>query len=727
MGDVRERPRALARLAAPALLVLAVFVAYGPSLRADFLDWDDNGHVYENEHIIAPGRYLEAWKHWEDVSFYPVTFTSFYIEWRVSGGKPWLFHLDNVLLHAVNAIFVARLAQGIGVAGAAAWAAAALWALHPMQVATVAWISERKNVLFVFFYLACLLAHVRAEDAGAGRGGRRALAAACGLAALLSKATALTLPIALALLQWVRRRPFDRACVRRLLFYGLLSGAVGLLHVSREEVTPFIGHDLVTRILVAVRAVWFYVLTFLWPAAPTAIYLRWDTQHAWWWGVPSLAGLVVVLATMLWKRDQIGRPAWFAMSQFVLNVSLVVGVISFPYMMFSYVADHLAYFPSIGLAMLVALGGRAVSGSLARPRLIVTATGMLLVVLGMLTWRHARVYRTSETLWEDTVAKNPHAWVAHLNLGIIRANQGRRVEAIEHYRRAIAVNPFGPALHVNLGNALLAEGKLTEAIASYREAVRIDPEHWDAQVMLGSSLVDAGEPAAARGHLLAAVRALPREPAPLTLLGRALAQLGNHADAIRAYQLALTLEPADASVRSDLAVELQAQGRAAEAVAQYREALASAPNDMTIVTSLASLLVSVGREDEALAMLRAAQSRVPANAQLANLLAWYVATGPGGVAASDAIVAVRDAEQACAETGHSRPQYLDTLAAAYAAAGRFADATAAARRAVELAVRAERSRLAAEIDARLRLYEQGQPYRRPAPAPQRAEAGEPRS
>jgi tetratricopeptide (TPR) repeat protein len=725
MDGVTERRRVLASLGAPALLVLAVCAVYGQTVGADFLDWDDNGHVYENEHIIG-GRYLQAWRHWKDVSFYPVTFTSFYVEWHVTGGRPWLFHLDNILLHAGNAVLVARLAQAIGLARGAAWAAAGLWALHPMQVATVAWISERKNVLFVFFYLACLLVHIRALDV-LGRRSRalHVIAAACGLAALLSKATALTLPAGLALTQWVRRRPFDRACVLRVLAYGLMSGAVGLLHVSREQVTPLGGLDLATRMFVAARAVWFYVLTFLWPAEPTAIYPRWDTQDSWWWGVPSLAGLAAVLATMVWKRRRVGRPAWFAVSQFILNVSPIVGVVPFPYMQFSYVADHLGYFPSIGLALLVVLGGRAALGSIVPPRLVVAATGLLLVALGTLTWRHAWAYRDSQTLWEDTIAKNPDAWVAHLNLGVIRANQGRRVEAIDHYRRAIAVNPFGPALHVNLGNALLAEGRPMEAIASYREALRIDPEHWDAQVLLGASLIDAGEPKAAVAHLLAATRALPHEAGPLRLLGRALAEIGEHAHAIRAYELALTRKPDDASVRAELAKELGAEGRVAEAVVQYRAALASAPSDATIITNLAALLASLGRENEVLAMLREEQNRAPEDARLANLLAWYVATGPAGVPAAQAAAAVQQAERACVWTGNNDPRYLDTLAAAYAAAGRFADAAATARRAVALAVKAGNADLGAELDARRRLYEQGRPYRRLAPPPERGEAGDP--
>ncbi|MHC4984484.1 MAG: hypothetical protein ACYTF6_15120, partial [Planctomycetota bacterium] len=350
--------RALLRLAGPVLLAALVFAAYMPTIRAGFVVWDDDDHVYENPHITAVDGYRKAWQDWRDTAFYPLTFTTFYVEWRLAKGEPWLFHLNNVVLHAANAVEVGLLGRAIGLPYGLAWAAAGIWALHPVEVASVAWITERKNVLYVFFYLAALLSYGRSLDGPPSRS-RRFWFLSLGLAVAshLSKATAVTLPVAVLLLHWARGQAFDRKFAGRLLSYLALSLAIGLLHVGREEVEAPIGLE--TRVLIAARAIWFYVLKFLWPVDLVAMYPRWPTEGALFWGLPGLAGLAVAVAVGGWHFRRLPRAAWFAAAHFAVNISLVIGIMWFPYMRYSFVADHLAYFANIGLALLASLAARA--------------------------------------------------------------------------------------------------------------------------------------------------------------------------------------------------------------------------------------------------------------------------------------------------------------------------------------------------------------------------------
>jgi len=194
-----------------ALLVGLVLAAYGRVLNADFVNWDDPKEVYGNLRVTAPDALARSWSDGSNPGFYPVLYDIYHVEWRAAAGKPWLFHLDNVLLHATNAVLVGSLAGELGLAAPAPWLVASLWALHPVHVESVAWVTERKNVLYTFFWLAALLAYVRGGRATAGR---RPLFHAAALVlfvcSLLSKGAAITLPIAIVLIEWYRGRRLDR-------------------------------------------------------------------------------------------------------------------------------------------------------------------------------------------------------------------------------------------------------------------------------------------------------------------------------------------------------------------------------------------------------------------------------------------------------------------------------------------------------------------------------------
>jgi hypothetical protein len=213
------------------LLVLLVLVAYAPTLENDFVRWDDLDHVIQNERVVAPDGLLRSWVETQSPGFYPITYTTFFFEWRAAGGKPWLFHLDNVLLHALSALFVLQLCRRLGLDAVTSWFVAAVWALHPLQVASVAWIAERKNVLYVFFWLASLLLYLRAQSAPVGSATRRLAAGGSVVLfalGLLSKAAAMTVPAAIVLVEWARGRRLDWRFWRSLVPHGLVALGAGM-------------------------------------------------------------------------------------------------------------------------------------------------------------------------------------------------------------------------------------------------------------------------------------------------------------------------------------------------------------------------------------------------------------------------------------------------------------------------------------------------------------------
>lgn len=622
----------LTRYFAPACLVLLLVAAYHPTLNADFVVWDDDDHVYENPNILAADGYRMAWKDWRDTAFYPVTFTTFFVEWRLADGEPWLFHLDNVVLHAANAVAAGLLARALGLPLGVSWAAAGLWALHPVGVASVAWVTERKNLLYVFFYMVALLSYLSSLNASPSRG-RLFLAVSLlfGIASSLSKATAVTLPVAVILVHWVMDRPFDWRFLWRLLPYAVLALIVGLLHVYREEVTTSLGLGI--RILIASRAVWFYICTFFWPVHLVAMYPRWSTEHALSWGVPALASLLGILMLGAWHFRRLPRPAWFAAGHLAVNAALVVGVVWFPYMRYSFVADHLFYFPSLGLALLTAMAADALLRRLQAPAGVAAllTVGAWLALAGA-TKEQTGLWRDTETLWGRTLAVNPSSTVAHNNLGVALIKAGRAEEALAHfnetlrydpedataifnlgvlaagrgewedattfYKKALRQNTANPLIWNNLGVVASERGELKKAAAFYRHALSLQPDDADAHTNLCAALAKGGDVEDAMEHCRVAIRLNPRSVKAHYRFGLVLAEQGRHADAAGHFATARNFEPENTEILVQLAHSLEAQGELAAARRWLATAVEIDPLDPALRYGLGMILLKLGEIDD---------------------------------------------------------------------------------------------------------------------------------
>lgn len=493
------------------LLVLGTLVAYSSSLNGEFV-WDDDSWTSNVANLLHDTSGLASiWSTPEALQqYYPLTGTTFWLDHHLWGDWTLPYHVENVLLHAASALLLWALLRRLSVPGA--WLAAAIFAVHPVMVESVAWITERKNVLSLFFFLAALLAygHFAAfwqNDSRSRRWGVYVLALLFFACALLSKITAFALPAVILLLCWWKqgRIRWKEDLLPTLPFFAL-AVAHGLLvawlekhHVGTERV----GLDMSwpVRCIIAGRAFWFYPGKVFWPANLCFVYPQWqiDPRDLVQWLFPISAVMVLVGAWLMRKR--LGRGVATALFFYVGTLFPVLGFMNAFGMRYSYVWDHWVYVSSLGLITLVAAVTTELVARLRNPAVAWGIVAALVLSLAVLTWRQGRMYRSMITLWETTIERNPECWMAHSNLGIAYQKELRLDEALLHYRRSIELRPKFAESHTNLGVALEAQGKLDEAIAEYQAALRIDPDFWLAHRNYATALIKKGKGGEALTHL----------------------------------------------------------------------------------------------------------------------------------------------------------------------------------------------------------------------------------
>ena len=422
------------------LIFVATLVAYWPALNGAFI-WDDGGHVTRAglRSLAGLGRI------WFEVGatqqYYPLLHSAFWVEYQLWGDAPSGYHLLNVLLHATSACLFGVMLRRLAVPGA--WLAALVFALHPVCVESVAWISEQKNTLSTVLYLGAALAYWR--FAADRRRAHYALATALFVLALLTKTVTATLPAALLVVCWWQRGRLEwRRDVLPLLPWFVLGVAAGLITARVEHTligtkAAAFSLNAVERVLIAGRVVWFYLGKLFWPADLEFIYHRWtiSTTNAWQYLFPLPA--IAALGALWWGRRQRRGPLAGALF-FGGTLFPVLGFLDvFPFI-YSFVADHFQYVACLGIFAVVSAG---VAGLSARTslRTIRIAAALVLLTLGTLTWQQSGIYRDVFVLYETTLARNPACWMAHNNLGIALAKAGRKEEAITHFRQSLQINP----------------------------------------------------------------------------------------------------------------------------------------------------------------------------------------------------------------------------------------------------------------------------------------------
>jgi protein O-mannosyl-transferase len=665
-------------------LILAVVttLAYQHTWHGGFL-WDDDAYIINNELLTAPNGWQRIWFSLDSPSqYFPLTYSTFRIEHALWGLNTTGYHWVNLLLHVANALLVWAVLARLKVPGS--WLAAAIFALHPVQVESVAWITERKNVLMGFFFFLTLLAWLAFVDE---RTRRRwifyGLALIFYVLALSAKATACTLPAALLLILWLQKKPITMRRLMQIVPFVLLGVGMGLLAIWWERhhqgtnlaLFPFLGP--IERILVASRAVWFYLSKIFWPSNLTFIYPRWNIStgdlldYIW-----LLAGVAACVAIYFLRR-YVGRSVEVAAAFFVATLSPMLGFIMLFTFRYTFVADHYQYLACVGPIALASAGIVSLSDKFTQYRAAIVSAALLVVAtLWTLTWRQAATYADIETLWRTTLAKNPECWMAHTNLGLVLFEKGKIDDSIAHYRSALQMQPDWWDAEYNLGTALSAKGQVDEAILHCEKAVFMRPTDPDAQVSFGNLLLQKGRIDEAIAHYQQAITVRPDHFLARYGLGHALLEKGDLDSAIQVYRSALLLRPLDADCHTTLAIALEEKGNPAEAIQHYQKALELAPRSVPTLTNLAWLL---------------------ATSQDASL--------------RNGSKAVELAGQADRLVGGTNPLVLRTLAAAYAENAEFASAIRTARSAMQLARMQSEDSLMTDLDQQIALYQLGLPYR----------------
>lgn len=721
------------------LLFILTIGAYFPALHAGFI-WDDDDYVHENPHLLDLDGLARIWTPQNTPQYYPVVFTTFWIEHHlypdhpVYGTHPFGYHLVNVLLHALNAWLLWLVLTRLGVAPGVGWTIAALFALHPVHVESAAWITERKNVLSLAFALLAALAYLRfdrertrrdealamnRDDAGDTPWTWYAASLLLFACALLSKSVTASLPIALALIHFLRR---DALTARRLapLAVFLLMGAAAGLHTAYIErvrvgaVGPDWDISFIERMLIAARVYLFYPWKILCPWPLIFIYPRWEISatdpRAWLW-LGAAGALVMGVLITAWRAGR--RGVIVALLFYSAAIFPALGFANVYPMRFSFVADHFQYHASIGMIALIVAAGAWLLSRCRQASLAPVVAGALLAVSGGITFVTTFKYKDAETLWRVTAERNPAAWIAHTNLSRILLQRSQSAldagdeQAIQHLareaeqsaRRALEHRPDHDSALTNLAEALRLQGRLEEAVDAMRASIAsLERQLADFRTRNAVQQIRLTIDTLGTDHLL---------------LGRLHELTGRLAEAEAAYLRSHELNPR-------LAVALDGIGRLAmfdnrlrEAALAYEKLLALVPHHVEAMLVIADYNLAERRDGMAARWLeRALETTEESTAvqQAVYRLAWLRATSPDAGVRNGAW-ARQAAIWLVGETGQASPYAYDALAAANAELGLFDEARLAADAALTIARAHNLAELISAIEQRQAGYQRGEPFR----------------
>jgi tetratricopeptide (TPR) repeat protein len=733
-------------------LIAFVVIAYARVLHAGFI-WDDESHLTQNPCVVGPLGLKEIWTSTRAV-YYPLVLTTFWALHKIAGLTPWPYHLLNVLLHVGSAILLWWVLQQLNVRGA--WLGAALWALHPVMVQSVAWVTELKNTQSCLFYLlsiSCFLnwencscrpagdVHVSHRETATGRSLMVALSLLFFVLATLSKPSVVMLPGVLALCIWWRRRRIGwRDAVSLAPFLVISALASGWAIWEQKFHAGAVGPDWAQtwpeRLIIAGRAIWFYLGKLIWPHPLIFIYPRWEVNSSQLAAYLPLLAALAGLSALRLIRAKWSRPVFFAAAYYVVSLVPVLGFFSVYFFRYSFVSDHFQYLASMGP---LALAGAAMTEGCSRlalsrraPRLlparresaVATTTGSqsfllpaisgaLVLVLGVLTWQQTAVYHDLITLYTRTLEKNPDCWMAHYNLGIALRDHGETDQAISHYHQAIALRPGYAEAHYNLGRLLAEKGEFNDAINHYEAALAINPADAEAHNNVGATLFQVGRVDDAIAHYQQALAVRPDYADASCNLANTLLSKGDMDGAIAHYLKCVAVLPDHADAQYNLASALLRKGRIDEAIVHYEKALQLVPEHADAHANLGSALLAKGRVVGAIAQYKEALRLAPENVAAQSNLAWLLATSPDP-SLRNGPEAVLLAEQASHSSHGKRPLILRILAAAYAEAGRFSEARETAREALQASDDQGNSTLSEFLRKEIALYESGLPYHKQA-------------
>ena len=644
-----------------AIVFAAVLAAYQPVWRAGFI-WNDDSQVTANPCVVGPLGFADIWTG-AAASHPPLTTTAFWMLNALFGLSPLPYHLANVLLHAASAVLLWLVLRRLRVPGA--WLGALLWALHPVQVQSVAWISQFKNTQSAVFFLLsiwCFLVWLEARTTPDRRRQTALYSAAllCAAMAVLSNASSIMLPVVLGLCWWWTSPEWRwRNLLRLAPFLAVSIAAGGWIIWTRDVASGAQGADwnqtAPDRLIIAGNAVWFYLGKLIWPNPLTFVYPHWvpDASQLTAY-LPALAAVAAWLG-LLWYRRRL-RGVFFAATCFGILLVPALGFFETDFQRYSFVGDHFQYLASMGI---LALAGAGLVTALGRLRiggavLQSAVAAEFLLGLGALTWLQAQTYANDGILWRTTIEQDSRCWIAHTNLGAWLIKKGNNAGAIDHLQQALRLNPgFGQA-ECTLGLALFKSGRPAEAIPLYRHALKMKPDdsetlgnlgdalaklqHWPeamscyelsllvrpaapiVQNNLGVLLMQSNRVDEAVPHLKEAVRLKPAYPDAENNLGNALVELGRTDEGVQHLKAAVRTQPEFADARFNLGVALVAMGQPDEGIKHLQKAVQLNPDDRDAQFDLGIALLGERQLESAVDHLQQAMRLKPADAQSHNKL-----------------------------------------------------------------------------------------------------------
>src|SRR6266481_6649517 len=545
------------------ILAIVTILAYQPAWHGELL-WDDDNCTTPPELRSVDGLGRIWFQPRATAQYYPLLYTSYWVQQRLWGDSTSGYHLVNLLLHIGCVVLVLKILRFLRVPGAEL--AAIIFALHPVNVETVAWIAERKNALSGIFAMAATLAYLKFDeshsrqekDGPRGRGySSYALALGLFLLGLLSKTGIVTLPLAWLVIFWWKRGAISwrRDVVPSIPFF-FLAAVAGL--VTRWFENTGIGYkartldlSLLDRCLIAGRAFWFQLGNLLWPSNLMFVYPRWEINaHVWWQYLFPLA--VLGLLGILWSLRRWSRAPLAGVLIYIVLLLPSLGFLNIYFFIYSFVADHWQYLACLGIITPCASGIVLLAGQFKRWQAWLEPAITLLIggLLFLLTSQQSRMYNNVETLYRTTIARNPACWMAQVNLGKILYQANRIPEAMDLFKQAMRIKPA--VAYYSVGNALIEKGRTSEAIEEYRQALRIDPDYAEAHNNLGNALLLTGRPSEAIDHYKQTLRMNPNSSDAHTNLGNALALMGRICEAIEELKSALRINPNNSDARNNL-------------------------------------------------------------------------------------------------------------------------------------------------------------------------------
>jgi tetratricopeptide (TPR) repeat protein len=684
-------------------LAVATLAAYAGVLQNEFVNYDDDLYITQSRPVqegLGADGLVWAFTSFQGANWFPLTRLSWMLDIELFGNSPRAFHVTNLLLHTANALLLFAFFVRATRDPAASAFVAAVFALHPLHVESVAWAAARKDVLSGFFgllSLLCYLGYVRSTSHRAYVGTVVMLALA-----LMAKPTAVVLPFLLLVLDaWPLQRLSSRSqgwerVREKLPLFALIAAGAAVTVVAQQSggaVRSLESLALGPRVENALVSTVAYVGKVLWPRGLAVYYPHPQGSLPLWKALAAAAGLALV--TFLVLRAGRRRPylavgwLWFG-----LGLAPVIGLVQVGQ---AAMADRYTYLPLVGLSVMAAWGARDLVGA---RRWVAGLAVVVCAGMAVATAAQVRKWRDSTSLFEHALRVTQNNHVAHINLGLVLTHEGRFEEAEAHLHEAIRIAPRSALAMGLLGDVLVRTDRPLVALRAYEQALRIHPDSARWLGGRGSAQLKVGNADAA---IESYRQALARNPdsAPLhASLALALARRGDMAGAIASYRTSLSLNPDDADAHSQLALSLVEAGEPEGAVSHYDAAVALRPDDVSIHVARGQALQAAGRDGEAIESYEAALALHPRDVSLLNNIAWLLATNPG-VATGGRARAVVLAAQAADLTDHRNADVLDTLSRAQASAGRERESRETARRALALAESQGDDDLAAELRARI--------------------------